>query len=196
MKYDVRQIYDWPLILRSVVIGVVCLLVFCLGYFVDFSSLFDQLKAAKQQEIELKSQFISLSEKVRQINSDLEKFPALSGALEQSQKKLITSSELSELLSEILKMGAQNELEFNSFSPGTETKDGIHFKVPIKVVAVGTYDQIASFISQVANMDRIVSVGSVVLMKKDPNKFAMEQAAMGNRLTVEMVLDVYEAKGK
>lgn len=195
-NYDLKLIYSWPLVPRIIVIGVVCLIVLYLGYFFDLSNQLKKIKVIKQQVEDLKVQFISMASNMTEIRDDLEKYSVLVGALAQSQKKLITSPELSELLNEILKMGAKNELEFNYFSPGTEIKEGSHIKIPIKVIVEGTYDQIASFISQIANMDRIVAIDTITLIKKDPSKMEGVQPDMPNRLVAEFMLDVYEAKAK
>lgn len=194
MNYNLKQIYDWPLIPRSIVIGIICCVVFYLGYFLDLSGTARKLKLVRQQEEDLKIQFVSLASSVADTKKELTKYPRLINALSQTKKKLINSSELPELLNEILKMGAQNELEFNNFSPGAEVKEGEYVKVPIKVVVVGTYDQIASFISQVANMDRIVAVGNFVLAKNQI-KTPTEPTLLTNRLIGELTLEVYEAKG-
>lgn len=196
MNYNIKEIYDWPLIPRSAVMGIICLIVFYIGYYVDLSRLTRKLDIIKLQEMDLKTQFSSLAVSMSVVNNDLIKYPVLVDTLAQLQKELIISSDLPELLSQILKMGAQNELKFNYFIPGPEKKVGNHFKVPIKIVVIGTYDQIASFMSQIANMDRLVAVQSIFLEKKDQSKIAIDATEVGNRLSAELILDVYEAKSK
>lgn|SRR3990167_3195627 len=68
-------------------------------------------------------------------------------------------------------------------------------KVPIKVVVVGNYHQIASFISQVANMQWIVAIGNFTLSNENQAALLGEklatQAGARNLLSAELMLDVY-----
>ena len=50
MKYEIQRLYEWPRTPRFTAIGVICLLVFYLGYFFDISSLRTHLNLAYQQE--------------------------------------------------------------------------------------------------------------------------------------------------
>jgi type IV pilus assembly protein PilO len=196
MHYDVRQIYDWPQTPRAIVIIIICLIVFYLGYFFDLSTLNSRLSAIQQNEQDLKAQLASLASKQAEIKAELEKYSILENTLIETQKKLISSKELPELLNEILKIGTQNGLEFIDFTPGNEEKDKInpYLKVGIKVVVVGTYDQIATFISQVANISHIVAIGDFTIARPSSEKLTAEQASLVNRLTADLTLEVYEAK--
>jgi type IV pilus assembly protein PilO len=68
-------------------------------------------------------------------------------------------------------------------------------KMPIKVVVVGTYHQIADFISQVANMPAIVVIGDFTISNENQNSLLGEkmakQADAQHLLTGEMTLNVY-----
>lgn len=194
MKYDFKEIYNWPLVPRSIVVALVCLIVFYLGYFLDLSGSLKQLKDAHQQEEDLKLQLVSLAGNIGDVRSELNKYPLLIDALEKSKKQLIATKELPELLNEILKMGTQNELEFNNFSPGAEMKENAFIKVPIKVVVIGTFDQIASYMSQIANMDKVVVISNFSISKPGQSKVETDQSVIGSRLIGELVLEVYEAK--
>jgi type IV pilus assembly protein PilO len=194
MNYDLKKMYDWPLIPRAILIGIVGLIVIYLGYLFDLSSVDTHLAAAQLQEQDLKNQFITLTHNIVDIKTELKKYPILESILTQSKSKMISPKDLPELLNQILKMGSQNELEFINFTPGIEEKDGGYSKVAIKSVMIGTYDQIANFMSQIANMEQIVVVGNLVISKTNPDKTAPEQIALGNRLTASLTLEIYEAK--
>jgi type IV pilus assembly protein PilO len=70
-------------------------------------------------------------------------------------------------------------------------------KVPIKVVVVGNYHELADFISQVANLPWIVAVGNFTISNENTSTLlgdAMaKQATAQNLLSAELVLDVYNA---
>lgn len=75
-------------------------------------------------------------------------------------------------------------------------KEVIQFnKVPIKVVVVGSYHQLADFISQVANMPYIVAIGNFTLSNENQigllGETLAKQAQDQHLLTAELALDVY-----
>lgn len=192
MKYDIKQFFDWPLSFRAGAIAIACLIVFYLGYMFDLSSSMNQLNAIKHQEQEFKDQLLSLANSMQDINSDLTKYPALTDALAQTQKKLISHSDLPELLNEILKIGSQNQLEIVNFTPGSTEQEGTHTKVVIKLIANGTFDQISNFISQIANMEKIVAIDDFTISTINADKSAAETPI--NRLNADITLEIYEAK--
>lgn len=193
MKYDVHDMYDWPLVPKAGVIFLVCIILFYLIYFLDFSDFSGLLKRLAQQESDLKMQITALSGDINNIKIELSEYPKLTTALKDTQQKMISPKELPELLNEILKVGRQNELEFNQFNPGPEVKAGEYTKVSIRTIVLGTYDQIANFISQVANMDKTVSIANFTIGKQ-PKLNQSGEALPDFRLLADITLDVYEVK--
>lgn len=68
-------------------------------------------------------------------------------------------------------------------------------KVPIKVVVVGNYHQLADFISQLANMPWIVAIGNFTISNENQTALLGEtlakQAVTQHLLSAELALDVY-----
>jgi type IV pilus assembly protein PilO len=79
--------------------------------------------------------------------------------------------------------------------------DDIYFeKVPIKVVVIGNYHQIADFMSQVANMPWIVVIGDFTISNENKTSIVGEamakQIEIQHLLSAEMTLDVYHTGEK
>ena len=187
-NFNIKQFYEWPLFARLIVIGIICLIIFYLGYFIDFSGKASQLTRIKQQEEDLKIQVISLVNNEAELKIELEKFPIFVKSLSEWQKKIITKDNLSELINTLLKIGSTNGLEFDSFNPGAEIAINEYIKVPIKAVVKGSYDQIATFISQVANMNFLVSIEDFALLKNSKN------STSDKAIKAEILLEIYERK--
>lgn len=199
MNLDPKKMYEWPRSSQAVVFVIVFLAVFYLGYHWDISSVQSALSTSQAQEQDLKQQYELAISKEMTIRSDLSQSPALLDLIAKWKNKLVKSSNLPELLNEILKTGANNNLYFSLFSPGEGLKSGNYIKVPIKVIVVGSYHQIAKFVSQIVNMPWIVVVGDFVISNENKNdslgsKMAQEANA-SNLLTTEMVLEVYYSAG-
>lgn len=62
------------------------------------------------------------------------------------------------LLEEISKTGVASGLTFELFAPQPEVSHDFYVELPIKISVVGTYFQLAMFVSRVAQMNRIVTL--------------------------------------
>jgi type IV pilus assembly protein PilO len=73
-------------------------------------------------------------------------------------KLLPAKNEMPGLLEEISKTGVTVGLKFDLFAPQPEIKHDFYIEVPIKITVVGSYMQLATFLSRVAEMSRIVTL--------------------------------------
>ncbi len=159
MTIDIKKIYEAPWMVQAILVGAVCLIVFYLGYNWDLGSFDARIKEGLQQQEDLKQQFkLSLSNRFA-AETDASHLPKVKASLAEWRNQLSTTATLPELLDMILKLGNENSLKFSTFDPGAEIKDNIYTKIPVKITTKGTYDQIAGFISSVANMSKLVTVG-------------------------------------
>ncbi len=193
--YHIKQLYALPLKTRLLIVVLLFAIVFYIGYAWDLAGLKTKIANNHQQEDTIKQQLalvISQEEATKHFVSELWNFQS---SLNRWKKKLITHVQLPELLNEILKYGSGNHIYFDLFNPGDETMEQQYVKIPIKVIAIGTYHQLADFISQVANMPWIVVVSNFTISSKDDtNALGTQMAEIAkseNLLTAEMTLVVY-----
>lgn len=231
-KMTLNNIYEWPLMTRLLLLGLICSASFYLGYRYDIATQSKILSQTIQTETDLKQQLELVVHKNKVIQAEIACLPDRRKELAKWSKQLINYNDLPELLNQILKIGGDNHLFFSLFTPGETVKITLndvpstpadasgttppattpatpdaqapaqpnpdiitYAKVPIKVVVVGSYHQLADFISQIANMPWIVSVGDFTISSDSQNpslgdKLA-KQAELQHLLTAEMTLDVY-----
>lgn len=163
VNYDVKNMYNWPIGARLLVIFLASLLLFILGYVMDISRFKKQILASVHQEENLKEQLQLMMDKQIKIKSSIADLPTIKGLLANWQGKILSKNELPGMLNEILKTGQVNHLKITAFDPANEIKDGIYFKTPVSIDMTGTYDQIATFISQLANMPKLVNIDAFSL---------------------------------
>lgn len=163
INYDVKKMYEWPLPIQFIVIGLVAVILLYLGYITDISSLQREIETGYSNEQDLKKQLTASYMKQISAANDMVDLSQLQETLKQWQGKLIDASQLPDLQDQILKLGQQSQLKIDSFNPSTPIKDGEYTKIPITISAVGTYDQIASFLSQVANMNNLVRIADFTI---------------------------------
>lgn len=194
-KMTLNNIYDWPLTMRLLVLTAFAAVVFYLCYSWDISSISSKLMNAKQKEVDLQQQLQFSIEKQNDLKNEISQSDKINSTLLQWQNKLVTYNELPQLINDILKIGSTNGVEFPLFSPLQQVKVDIYYKIPIKVVAVGNYHQLANFFSQVANMPLIVAINNFSITTEIKNDLIGTQlakvAATENLLTAEFNLEVY-----
>jgi type IV pilus assembly protein PilO len=158
VNYDIKNMYNWPVGARILVIVLASILLFIVGYVVDITRYKAQVTSSIQQEENLKEQLQLMMDKQISIKSSIAELPSVKALLLNWQEKILTKNELPGMLNEILKTGQANHLKITAFDPANEIKDGIYFKTPVSIDMSGTYDQIATFISQLANMPKLVNI--------------------------------------
>lgn len=199
-KLDIKNIHKWPVPMKGIVVALCCAVVFYFGYSIDLSNIQKQLQANQQQEGDFKTQLDATLLEYAELEQAISQLGDIEKALATWQKKLILQQDLPDLLNQILKLGTSSGLQFNLFNPGADVSAEGYLKVPIKVVVVGNYNQIASFISKVANMTSIVAISdfSISRMPKSTSTTpeAADQSASSNQLTAQIILEVYHLGSK
>lgn len=192
---DFKNIQSWPLPVKGGVIIIAFILTLNLGYFFDISSLSAQLDSSIKREQDLKQQYQSIVRKKAELKQEIMQLPKLKKLLNEWKSSLIKQDDLADLMGDILKIGANNHLFFSMFDPAQPTKSGAYEVLPVKVVVVGSYHQIAEFISQIANIHQLVVVGDFIISSENKNDLLgaklAEEANARNYLTTELKLMLY-----
>ena len=201
LNIDLKDIASLPLKQQLCVIGFFCIALMAIGYYYSISSIKKNLVAAQKQEVDLKDQFQSLQTMQSAIADDVALYPQIAAAIKAWNSKLVQPTAVSDLTNDILKLGMTNNLQFEAFSPGPEVKVDQYLEIPIRVVVSGQYNDIAAFMSQIANMDTIVSIADFSLSKNIvPNPEAASKgnnaSNVSNRLSAELNLEVYHVAAK
>jgi type IV pilus assembly protein PilO len=76
-------------------------------------------------------------------------------------KQLPNKTEVPALLVDISQAGLSRGLVFNQFKPGNPRTEDFYITLPISIKVAGTYHQLAEFVSDLAALPRIVTVGNM-----------------------------------
>jgi type IV pilus assembly protein PilO len=192
---NLNMIYDWPIGARAGVLGMVFLIVFMLGQYWKISPLKTNYQDLISQEADLKQQFQLAVVRKDVLTDEMVEYPSLQSILMSWRKQLPLDVDLPELLNQILKMGASHHVFFSMFDPGVETKLNPYWNVPIKMIVVGSYDQVALFLSQLANLSWILSIGDFTFSDENKNDvLGAKLAALANEqnlLTATINFNIY-----
>jgi type IV pilus assembly protein PilO len=152
----------WPLAFRLGAIGLITILA-CglLGYFVAWQGNHPDLEAAQAEEIGLTQ---TLEAKARKA-ANLEAYKAQLNDIQQSfgvmLRKLPNRTEVPNLLIDISQAGLDAGLDQKLFQPGPENRKDFYAEIPYRIRMTGNFHSIATFVSNVAALPRIVTLHDV-----------------------------------
>lgn len=157
-ELTLENVGQWPIAVKIGVIAGMSLLIIALGYWLIIKDNFEQYDTLQLQEVTLKEEF----EKKQNLASNLQAYrnqlQLMNERFGTMLKQLPAKNEMPGLLEEISKTGVTSGLKFELFAPQPELAHDFYIELPIKITVVGTYMQLAVFLSRVAEMNRIVTL--------------------------------------
>jgi type IV pilus assembly protein PilO len=152
-------------IILSVVLVVAVLGVFFFTHFLPFGypNQGDQLTALKA-DYEKKSTELA---RARAAVADLPRFEAeyelLHDRWTTASELLPAERQLAVLLRKISLAGQQTGVSFVMFKPGASRAESYYTALPVEITVFGSYHQVGSFLAELANLRRIVTVSNLRL---------------------------------
>ena len=175
-EIDYADLSSWPFWLKIVAALLIGVGIIGGTYAYLYTSKIKAIQVGEAKEARLKKEFlekrkqsISLPLYEQQMVEIKQRFAVL---LQQLPNK----TEIPALLTDISEAGVENGLEFKRFRPKEERKQDFFVTVPIQIKASGSYHQLASFVSDIANFQRIVTLGDFKLTRDSGNdKASLDQ---------------------
>lgn len=176
---------SWPLPIKLVGIGIICVMILGAGYWFDIQGLIDEYDEAQRKELQLRETY--LNKKALAIN-----LPAYRQQMEEMQqtfgtllKQLPDTTEVPDLLVDITQAGLGRGLEFVLFRPEKEQPRDFYAELPISIEVTGTYHELAQFVSDVAALPRIVTFGDIKISSGKSSRLKMVAKAKTYRYLEE-----------
>lgn len=177
------NIGQWPVPVKIGVLVGMSILIIGLGYWLIVKSNFEQYHTLQDQEVTLKQDFETKQRQAANLQSYRNQLVLINERFGAMLKQLPAKNEMPGLLEEISKTGIASGLKFALFAPDKEVEHDFYIELPIKIQVVGTYFQLAVFLSRVAEMNRIVTLHefSIVGVSSKDSKVVSED---------ELVMDI------
>ncbi|MDN5870438.1 MAG: type 4a pilus biogenesis protein PilO [Nitrococcus sp.] len=160
-ELDFEQPGRWPLLVKVAAMVILFSLMLGAGWYFDWQHQWDQLDQARAREIELKGQFEQkqrLAANLAAYQKQLEDMRASFGAM---LRQLPSRAEVAKLLVDISHTGLASGLEFELFKPLDSIRKEFYAELPVAIEVRGTYQEFAHFVSDVANLPRIVTLHNI-----------------------------------
>jgi type IV pilus assembly protein PilO len=178
-----------PLSVRLGVILTLCAIIIGVGLWFDTQNQLVELENHQKKEFELKEEFklkAGQAAKLELYKEQLAEMNATFGAL---LRQLPEKTDVESLLVDVSQTGLASGLEVNKFKPSAEEKKGFYAELPIKLEVIGSFHQMATFISGIAALPRIVIISD---MKLEPVKPGSKgETPEGGRLQMSATAKTY-----
>ena len=158
---DMNEPGEWPPWFVVVVSLLVCLALLFGGWQFLIRDQRLSLDYARAQELELRRTFTIKKGMVVNLPAYQAQMIQIKAMLAELVRQLPDSSEVPSLLIDITEAGGRRGLEFVVFDPQEQELGDFYSTLPILMEVKGNYHQLANFISDLAQMPRIVTVGDL-----------------------------------
>ncbi|MCC6076361.1 type 4a pilus biogenesis protein PilO [Pseudomonas sp. GCM10022188] len=186
-ELDANNLGSWPAPVKVIAAVLLLIIVLALGYNFHLKELQAKLEQQRTQETTLKQQFATKAFEA----ANLEKYRQQMAEMEQSfgalLRQLPSDTEVPGLLEDITRTGLGSGLEFEEIKLMPEVTQQFYIELPIQIRVVGGYHDLASFVSGVASLPRIVTL----------HDFEIKSVAGGeSKLSMSIVAKTYRYNDK
>ncbi|PAU60235.1 pilus assembly protein PilP [Pseudomonas sp. PIC25] len=155
---DVNNLGSWPAPVKVITCILLIIAVLALGYNFHLKDLQAQLEQQQAQEETLKQQFSTKAFQAANLEAYKEQMKEMEESFGALLRQLPSDTEVPGLLEDITRTGLGSGLEFEEIKLQPESVKQFYIELPIQIVVVGGYHDLATFVSGVASLPRIVTL--------------------------------------
>lgn len=155
---------SWPAVPRYLLCVGVTVLVVVAMWFLWLSSSDEALMAEKAKEVQLRQEYKEKLAKAVNLDALKKQREQVEQYVTQLEKQLPSKAEMDKLLSDINQAGLGRSLQFELFKPGVVSVKDYYAELPIAVRVTGSYHDMGSFASDIANLSRIVTLNNISIV--------------------------------
>jgi type IV pilus assembly protein PilO len=190
---DPKDAGNWPIPVQFGVLAIVFAAILAVGHFYFWSPQLEELDAGRAQEEQLKQEFIQKKTKAVNLEAYRQQLLEIQESFGALLKQLPNKSEMETLLTEINQAGVSSGLQFELFRPGAEIKTNEFAEMPIAIKISGNFHDLAAFVSNVAQLSRIVTVNDIRLAPLPNGLLTLEATVKTYRALDESELQALRA---
>ena len=151
-------------------LAIVFILIIAAGLYFDTQKQLKQLEDVQKKEIELKSEFTIKADQAAKLQLYKDQLAEMQASFQAILRQLPEKTDVESLLVDVSQTGLANGLEIKKFKPSQEVKKGFYAELPISLEVTGSFHNLASFISGVAALPRIVTMHNLKLERQIAKK--------------------------
>ena len=186
-ELDLNNIGSWPTAVKVIAGVLLMALILGLGYNFHISDLEAQLQQQADQEATLKEQFSTKAFQAANLETYTEQMQEMETSFGAMLRQLPSDTEVPGLLEDITRTGLGSGLEFEEIKLLPEVTQQFYIELPIQISVTGTYHDLATFVSGVASLPRIVTLHDFEVKPVDPK-------ASNSQLRMSILAKTYRYK--
>ncbi len=157
-ELDVNNLGAWPAPVKVIAGFLLLIAVLVLGYNFHLKDLQDQLEQKRGEEASLKQQFETKAFQAANLEAYRQQMVEMEQSFGALLRQLPSDTEVPGLLEDITRTGLGSGLEFEEIKLQPEVTQQFYIELPIQIRVVGAYHDLATFVSGVASLPRIVTL--------------------------------------
>ncbi|MDI2593332.1 type 4a pilus biogenesis protein PilO [Pseudomonas sp. N3-W] len=185
---DTNNIGSWPPAIKAVACALLMVIVLALGYTFYISDLEDQLDLKRTEESTLKEEFADKAHMAANLELYTQQMKEMENSFGVLLRQLPSDTEVPGLLEDITRTGLGSGLEFEEIKLLPEVTQQFYIELPIQITVTGAYHDLATFVSGVAGLPRIVTLHDFDLAPASPDG--------GTRLRMSILAKTYRYNDK
>jgi len=167
-----------PMSIKFGVFAFLFIAIIAAGIYFDTTEQLKVLERHERTELELKEQFKVKAERAAKLELYKEQLAEMEASFGALLRQLPETTEVESLLVDVSQTGLASGLEIKKFKPSAEEKKGFYAELPISLEVSGSYHQLATFISGIAALPRIVTISDMKLEPFDTEKTSVAKLKM------------------
>ena len=152
-----------PMAIKAGVFGFLFVAIVAAGIWFDTQEQLLVLERHEKKEFELKEEFKVKADKAAKLELYKEQLAEMEVSFGALLRQLPETTEVESLLVDVSQTGLAAGLEIKKFKPSQEEKKGFYAELPISLEVSGSFHQLATFISGLAALPRIVTISDMKL---------------------------------
>jgi type IV pilus assembly protein PilO len=161
---DFNNVGVWPVAVKVISGVLLAIAVVALGYNFYLKDLQNSLASKETEELTLKDQFSSKAFQAANLDAYKQQMTEMEHSFGALLKQLPSDTEVPGLLEDITRTGLGSGLEFDEIKLQPEVEQQFYIELPIQIKVVGNYHDLATFVSGVAALPRIVTLHDFELL--------------------------------
>ncbi|WP_019341297.1 type 4a pilus biogenesis protein PilO [Stutzerimonas stutzeri] len=155
---DMNNLGSWPAAVKVIAAILLMALMLGGGYYFYLSDLQASLDQQVAEEDSLKQQFSSKAFQAANLDAYKAQMVEMEASFGALLRQLPSDTEVPGLLEDITRTGLGSGLEFEEIKLQPEVTQQFYIELPIQIKVVGGYHDLATFVSGVSSLPRIVTL--------------------------------------
>jgi type IV pilus assembly protein PilO len=155
---DVNNLGAWPAAVKTIAAALLLIVLLGLGYQFHVSDLGAELDQRRAEELTLRDAYANKAYLAANLETYVEQMKEMETSFGAMLRQLPSDTEVPGLLEDITRTGLGSGLEFEEIKLLPEVTQQFYIELPIQITVTGNYHDLASFVSGVASLPRIVTL--------------------------------------